>query len=52
MLIDDYPDAGKTSNTKFFVTAYHGSAKGHYESIEMYLKTLIDTSKNLNPKDG
>src|SRR5262249_25465915 len=47
VLIDDYPSAGKTSSTTFFVPHYHGSAKGHYESIEKYLTRLVDTSKNL-----
>lgn len=47
VLIDDYPAVGKTSNTKFFVAAYHGSANGHYESIEKYLTRLFDTSKDL-----
>src|SRR5262249_54699259 len=44
VLIDNYPSAGKPSNTKFFVCNYGVSANGHYESIEMYLQTLIDTS--------
>jgi hypothetical protein len=47
VLIDDYPSVGKTSSTKFFVPHYHGSAKGHYESIEKYLPRLVDTSKNI-----
>ena len=49
VLIDNYPAAGKPSNTKFFGCDYGASANGHYESIEMYLKTLIDASKNLDP---
>ena len=47
VLIDDYPAAGKTSSTKFFTATYGGSAKGHYESIEMYLTKLVEISKNL-----
>ena len=47
VLIDDYPAAGKTSSTKFFTTTFGGSAKGHYESIEMYLTKLVEISKNL-----
>src|SRR5262249_19982879 len=34
VLIDNYPTAGKTPHTKFFIAHYHGSAGGHYESIE------------------
>jgi hypothetical protein len=33
--------------TKYFEAAYHGSAGGHYESIEKYLTTLVETSQNL-----
>jgi hypothetical protein len=48
VLIDDYPSAGNTSSTKYFAAAFGGSAKGHYESIDMYLTKLVDTSrKNL-----
>ncbi len=47
VLIDDYPNAGKPSSTRFFVATYHGSANGHYESIEKYLPQLVEISKNL-----
>lgn len=48
VLIDDYPTVGKPSSTKFFIASYHGSAGGHYESIEKYLTQLVDGSKNLS----
>jgi hypothetical protein len=47
VLIDDYPTVGKTSQTEYFTASYHGSAKGHYESIEKYLPQLVETSQNL-----
>ena len=47
MLIDDYPAAGKTSSTKYFVATYHGSANGHYESSEKYLPQLVENPQNL-----
>jgi hypothetical protein len=47
VLIDNYPASGKTSSTNNFIATYHGSANGHYESIEKYLAQLIDTSQNL-----
>jgi hypothetical protein len=48
VLIDNYPSVGKPSATKFFIAAYHGSAGGHYESLEKYLGRLVATSQNLN----
>src|SRR5205823_3596246 len=47
VLIDDYPAAGKTSRTQYFVASYHGSANGHYESLQKYLTQLVEISKNL-----
>jgi hypothetical protein len=48
VLVDNYPKPGRPSSTDGFVATYHGSAGGHYESIEKYLTNLIETSNNLN----
>jgi hypothetical protein len=48
VLIDDYPTAGSPSSTNNFIASYHGSAGGHYESIQKYLPQLVERSKNLD----
>jgi hypothetical protein len=45
--IDNYPDAKTSPSTKGFSAAHHGSAGGHYESIEKYFPQPVDKSKNL-----
>jgi hypothetical protein len=47
VLIDNYPDAKSSQSTNGFVATYHGSANGHYESIDKYLPQLVEASQNL-----
>lgn len=47
VMIDHYAARGKPLSTDGFDATYHGSADGHYESLERYLPTLVDISKNL-----
>jgi hypothetical protein len=47
VLIEKNPNTGKPASTDTFSATYGGMAGGHYEGMQQYLGTLVQTSQNL-----